>query len=120
MEVGKQTALGNFIDLVLRVDSADEMQIQSGQNYGAPYLQISGVDMDGAEVGPLRFWNHERDDVQLGNIYILRGLKVVNEKHWDGEKYVNDRDGAKKWDCDGRTAFEDVTDHEDIQVYFGA
>ena len=63
VEVGKQTALGNFIDLVLRVDSADEMQIQSGQNYGAPYLQISGVDMDGAEVGPLRFWNHERDDV---------------------------------------------------------
>ena len=80
-----QASLGHFVDLVLRVDSVEQLPIQSGANVGASYLQVSGVDMDGADVGPLRLWNHVEGDVEIGNICILRGLKVANEKQWNGE-----------------------------------
>ena len=116
--VGTQAPLGHFVDLVLRVDSADQLQIQSGPNFGAFYLQISGVDMDGATVGPLRLWNHLEGDVQVQSICILRGLKVATERKWNGETYVNDREGAKKLDCDARTAIEDVSDQPEITCYF--
>ena len=116
---GIKMSLGNFVDLVLRVTAVDELSIQSGPNIGAPYLQVSGWDMDGVEVGPLRLWNHVEGDVVIGNTCILRGLKVANEKQWNGEKYVNDREGAKKLDCDSRTAIEDVSDMPEITSYFG-
>ena len=69
-------------------------------------------------VGPLRLWNHEEGDVQVQSICILRGLKVAPEKLWNGEKYVNDRDGAKQLDSDARTAIEDVSDQFKITSYF--
>ena len=47
---------------MLCVDSVDQLTIQSGSNVGALYLQLSGVDMDGVDVGPLRLWNHEEGD----------------------------------------------------------
>ena len=74
--------------------------------------------MDGVVVGPLRLWNHMEGDVEVGNICILRGLKVKTERQWNGEKYVNDREGAKKLDCDARTAIEDVSDKPEITSYF--
>ena len=116
--VGTQAPLGHFVDLVLRVDSVDQLPIQSGPNFGAFYLQISGVDMDGATVGPLRLWNHVEGDVQVQSICILRGLKVAPEKIWNGEKYVNDKDGARQLDSDARTAIEDVSHITDIVNYF--
>ena len=117
-EVGTQAPLGHFIDLVLRGDSVDELTIQSGPNVGAFYLQVSGVDMDGVEVGPLRLWNHVEGDVQVQSICILRGLKVAPAKLWNGEKYVNDRDGAKQLDSDARTAIEDVSNYPSITKFF--
>ena len=80
--------------------------------------QVSGVDMDGVAVGPVRRWNHLEDDVEVGTICILRGLKVATERQWNGEKYVNDREGAKKLDSDARTAIEDVSDQPEITSYF--
>ena len=74
--------------------------------------------MDGVGVGPLRLWNHVEGDVEAGRICILRGLKVATERQWNGEKYVNDREGAKKLDSDARTAIEDVSDQPEITVYF--
>ena len=117
-EFGRQTPLGQFVDLVLHVDSVDQLSIQSGPNFGSVYLQVYGVDMDGVTVGPLRLWNHEEGDVQVQSICILRGLKVAPEKLWNGEKYVNDRDGAKQLDSDARTAIEDVSHIPEIANYF--
>ena len=74
--------------------------------------------MDGVEVGPLRLWNHVGGDVEQGKICILRGLKVATERKWNGENYVNDREGAKTLVCDARTAIEDVSDQPDITQYF--
>ena len=119
MGVGTQAPLGHFVDLVLRVDSVDQLPIQSGPNVGASYLQVSGVDMDGVIVGPLRLWNHVEGDVEVHSICILRGLKVAPEKLWNGEKYVNDREGAKQLDSDARTAIEDVSEIREITSYFG-
>ena len=117
-EVCTQAPLGHFVDLVLRVDSVDQLPIQSGPNVGASYLQVSGVDMDGVIVGPLRLWNHVEGDLEVGSICILRGLKVGTERQWNGETYVNDRNGAKKFDSDARTAIEDVRDQPEITCYF--
>ena len=117
-DVGTKAPLGHFVDLVLRIDEVAELSIQSGPNFGEPYLQVTGVDMDGVGVGPLRLWNHVEGDLEVGSICILRGLKVGTERQWNGEKYVNDRDGAKKFDSDARTAIEDVRDQPDITCYF--
>ena len=113
-----QASLGTFVDLVIRIDSADELEIQSGVNAGAPYLQVSGVDMDGAQAGPLRLWDHEEGAVEAGTIYILRGLKIATERQWDGEKYASDPQGMKKMDCGNRTAIEDVSAQPEITSYF--
>ena len=74
--------------------------------------------MDLVDVGVFRLWNHVKDDVVIGNIYILRGLKVATERTFNGERYVNDRNGDKKLISDARTAFEDVSDQQDITTYF--
>ena len=74
--------------------------------------------MDGMEVGPLRLWNHDECDVEIGHFYIVRGLKVATERVWDGDKWANDRNGAKKLDNDNRTALEDVTDNREITHFF--
>ena len=118
LEFGTKAPLGHFVDLVLCVGAVDELSIQSGPNFGAPYLQVSGWDMDGVDVGPLRLWNHAVGDVDVGNICIFRGLKVSTERQWNGEKYVSNRDGAKKLDSDARTAIEDVSDQPAITSYF--
>ena len=117
-DVGTKAPLGHFVDLVLRIDEVAELSIQTGPNFGEPYLQVTGVDMDGVSVGPLRLWNHVEGDLEVGSICILRGLKVGTERQWNGEKYVNDRDGAKKFDSDARTAIEDVRDQPEITCYF--
>ena len=72
----------------------------------------------GMEVGPVRLWNHVEGDVEVGTICILRGLKVAAERSWNGEKYVTDRDGAKKLDNDARTAIEDVSNQPEITYYY--
>ena len=117
-DLGEKTTLGQFIDLVLRIHSVVEMPIQSGTNVGQFYLQVTGVDMDGVEVGPLRLWNHVEDDIQSGKTYIIRGLKVMNERQWNGDRYTRDREGAIKFECDARTAIEDVSEQPEITSYF--
>ena len=42
-----QATLGTFVDLVVRIDAAEERSIQNGPNTGSPYLMVSGGDMDG-------------------------------------------------------------------------
>ena len=113
-----QLHVGSFVDVVLRTYAVEERQRQDGQ----PYLHLSGVDMAGEHVGPLRLWNFEEGNVHDGCIYILRGLKVALEQYWDeaAYKYVNNSEGRKTVICDARTAAEDVTDAFAIsQIYEG-
>ena len=112
--------VGTVVDLVIRIDSADEGQIQSGQNQGAPFLRVAGVDMDGERVGPLRLWDYAEGDLDLGSICILRGLKVASAKVWDepARKWVINVQGEKTLDCDVRMAIEDVSDNAEIASYF--
>ena len=57
-------------------------------------------------------------DVEIGQTCILRGLKVMNERQWNGERYIRDREGAIKFESDARTAIEDVSDQPEITSYF--
>ena len=113
-----QAPVGHFVDFVLRADSVVQTSIETGPNVGSLYLQVSGVDMDGEGVGPLRLWNHVEGDIEPGNICILRGLKVATENTWNGHIYVPGPHGAKKLVCDARTAVEDVSGNPDIIDYF--
>jgi hypothetical protein len=45
-----------------------------------------GVDTEGGVVGPLRLWQREEGDVKLGGAYVVRGLRVVNDRAWDSSK----------------------------------
>ena len=115
-----QASLGHFVDLVIRIDAVNELPIHSGPNVGELYLAVTGVDMDGEEIGPLRLWNHRERDVADCNICILKGLKIANEKQWNDEKekYVSSPQAAKIVESDARTAIENVSDQLEIASYF--
>ena len=84
------------------------------------YLQVSGIDMDGALVNYLRLWRFEDGDIKAGCTYLIRGLRVSFEQYWDegqGE-YLSNSQGPKGFDCTYRTAVEDVTDVETIGSVF--
>ena len=83
-------------------------------------MQVSGRDMHGVNVGPLRFWRYTENEVQPGRTYVFRGLKVVSAQLWSDEqwKYVNRDDGGKAVECNARTAVEDVTRVDSIMAYF--
>ena len=50
--------------------------VLEGVSHGMHYLNVEGVDMNGERIGPLRLRDHEEGDLEVGNICILRGLKV--------------------------------------------
>ena len=85
-----------------------------------PYLVLHGVDMEGCSVAPLRLWRFSEDDVDQGNTYIIRGLKVGEEVQWDDEqwKWVPRQNGVRALESTVRTALEDVTGVEDIERCF--
>ena len=80
------------------------------------------MGMDAAAVGPLRLWRRDEDDIDHGEIYILRGMKVVYGNIWSYEqdKYVQDTSVPKQLECNARTAIERVTRAEAIELYFRA
>ena len=55
----------------------------------------------------------------LGGAYVVRGLKVVNDRTWAHAKGIWIRSGAmpKTIECSIRTACEDVADVESITQY---
>ena len=119
-ETGMQASLGTFVDLVIRIYSAEEVEVQNGANQGMPYLRVDGVDMDGEHVGPLRLWDYVEGDLEPGNTCILRGLKIASERVYDESlaKWVSNVQGGKTLVCDSRTAIEDVSDIAEITSYF--
>ena len=70
-------------------------------------------------MGPLRLWQHEADDIKPGGAYVVRGLKVVNDRMWDQGKgaWTRSADAPKTIECSVRTACEDVEDIESITQY---
>ena len=76
-----------------------------------PYLRVEGLDTEGKPIGVLRMWRFEEDDLVEGGFYILRGLKVVAETHWDyySQSYAVKENGARAFECTQRTAAEDVS-----------
>ena len=78
--------------------------------------------MEGCATGPLRLWRFEEEDLVEGNTYIVRGLKVTADTHWDDQqwKYVPRQDGTKALECTTRAAVEDVTHVDAIAVFFHA
>ena len=115
-----QASLGTFVDLVIRIYSAEELFINNGALQGNPYLLVDGVDMDGEHVGPLRLWDYVEGDLEPGNTCILRGLKIAVGKVYDDSlgKWVSNAQGGKTLVCDTRTAIEDVSGIVDITSYF--
>ena len=111
--------VGEFVAMVLRINQLEEGETQ---NTGEPYLCIYGMDMDTITVGPIRLWRWTAADcgMQLGNTYILRGLRVVKETSWSDDKwaYVPREDGAMTVECNFRTAVEDVSQVEAIVALF--
>ena len=75
--------------------------------------------MDTSVVGPLRLWQHEEGDIKIGGAYVVRGLKVVNDRAWDPTKHmwIRSADAPKTIECGVRTACEDVEDVEAITQY---
>ena len=113
----RECAVGTYVAIAMRIT---DVQIRYTSTQNEPYLQIMSVDTDGCNVGPLRLWRCEEGDIRLGGAYVVRGLKVVNDRAWDHAKgiWVRSTDTQKTIECSVRTAFEDVADVESITQYF--
>ena len=111
--------VGEFVAMVLRINQLEE---GATNNTNEPFLCIYGMDMDTITVGPIRLWRWTVADcgMQLGNTYVLRGLRVVKETSWSDDKwaYVPREDGAMTVECNFRTAVEDVSQVEAIMALF--
>ena len=79
----RECVVGTYVAIPMRVTDVLQKWTQTGNE---PYLQLMGVDTEGGVVGPLRLWQREEGDVKLGGAYVVRGLKVVNERAWDSSK----------------------------------
>ena len=107
---------GDMVALVIRPQSVEEQFTSNNEGY----LVVHGFDMECTATGPMRFWRHEIGDIIEGKIYIVRGLKVVDQTYWseDQYKYIPKEDGSKTVEISFRTALEDVSEVSDIAQYF--
>ena len=105
-----------MVALVLKVTSLDELENQ----FGEPYLQVGGLDMDGSATHSLRLWLYRVNAMQTNSVYIIRGLKVVPDMYWcQAEwRYVPYIDGRQKLECSYRTAVEDVSHVGGLAQFF--
>ena len=76
-------AIGNYVEIPMRIT---DVQPKWTLTENEPYLQLMGVDTEGGVVGPLRLWQREEGDVELGGAYVVRGLRVVSDRAWDPSK----------------------------------
>ena len=106
MAFARDCRVGTYVAIAMRIIEAEPKWTAQNE----PYLQIMGFDTDGGEVGPLRLWQHEEGDANLGGAYIVRGLKVVYDRTRDSTKqtYVRSADLPKIIECNIRTPCEHV------------
>jgi protein-arginine kinase activator protein McsA len=112
----RQCAVGTYVAIAMRIT---DVQPKWTSTQNEPYLQLMAVDTDREVVGPLRLWQREEGDIKLGGAYVVRGLKVVNDRAWDSTKaiWIRSADAPKIIECSARTAWEDVEDVESITQY---
>ena len=112
----RECALGTFVAIAMRIT---DVQPKWTLAQSEPYLQLQGVDTEGGVVGPLRLWQREEGDINPGGAYVVRGLKVVNDRAWDSTKgmWIRSADAPKTIECSVRTACEEVVDVGSITQY---
>ena len=102
--------VGIFVDLVIHTTQVEARLSNEQTADEQPFLLVHGYDMESVPTGSLRFWRYEDGDIAEGKTYIVRGLKIVDDKWWcDGAGYVPRGDGSKTVEICWRTAVEDVT-----------
>ena len=108
---------GDLVDLLVRVTAVQEKHTAQKEE---PFLEVNGVDVNGARVDTIRMWRWEEGDVRVGAIYILRGLKISPATYWcsDAWKYVPRENGSKTVEISARTAAEEVTEVAAFNEYF--
>ena len=112
----EECPVGSYVAIAIRIHDVQAKWTQLNE----PYLQITGVDTEGDAVGTLRLWQREEGDIKSGGAYVVRGLRVVNDRAWDPTRgiYVRSSDQPKKLECSLRTACEDVEGVESITKCF--
>ena len=112
----RECAVGTYVTIAMRIN---DVQPKWTSTQNEPYLQLMGVDTEGGVVGPLRLWQREEGDIKIGGAYVVRGLKVVNDRAWDSTRgmWIRSADAPKTIECSVRTACEDVEDVESITQY---
>ena len=111
----RECAIGTYVAIAMRIHDVQAKWSAINE----PYLQLMGVDTEGEVVGPLRLWQREEGDIKLGGAYVVRGLKVVNDRAWDSTRsmWIRSADAPKILECSVRTACEDVEGVESITQY---
>ena len=115
MAFARDCIVNTYVAIPMRITQSEPKWTQQSE----PYLQITGFDTDGGNVGPLRLWQCEEGDINLGHAYILRGLRVVYDRIWDAtaSNYVRTSNRPKIIECNLRTALEHVQGVEYITQY---
>ena len=110
--------IGAYVAFPFRALSVQEKYSHEGR--GDPYLEVQGVDCEGAAFGTLRFWRFSEGAVSEGGIYLARGLKVAADRAWDYklEKYMPNPDLPRTLESNARTAIEDVSNTATISTFF--
>ena len=87
---------------------------------GEPYLDVQGLDCQGAGVPSLRLWRFPEDAVVEGGIYLARGLRITSGRAWDHtlQKWTPRPDLPKTLESNYRTAIEDVSLASSIAAWF--
>ena len=116
MDYVRKRAVGNDVAIAMRV-YAVEAKVSA---IDEPFLVLTGVDMDGSDVGPLRLWQRNEGEDSAGCSYVVRGLKVAHNRAWatTRQSYVRSSDQPLTVECSPRTACDDVTDVEHITQYW--
>ena len=111
----RECAVGTYVAIAMRINDVQAKWSAINE----PYLQLMGVDTEGGVVGPLRLWQREEGDIKIGGAYVVRGLKVVNDRAWDSTRgmWIRSADAPKIIECSVRTACEDVEGVESITQY---
>ena len=115
MAFARACIVNTYVAIPMRINESEPKWTQQSE----PYLQIMGIDTDGGSVGPLRLWQYEEGDINPGDAYILRGLKVVYDRIWGAarNKYVRTDDLPKTIECNLWTACEHAEGIQSITEY---
>ena len=112
----RKCAVGSYVAIAMRIHEV-EAKVSA---IDEPYLVLTGVDMDGSDVGPLRLWQRNEGEISAGCAYVVRGPKVAHDRAWDTTRqtYVRWPDRPLTVECSARTACEEVTDFESVTQFW--